>query len=79
MTGQSFTAAGFAGSVAMGAATFGYSALGQGLRGAAAAANVIHSTALGTLSGAAAYGAVGSMSCSAPGANSAALEEDDSC
>ena len=79
MTGQSYTFAGFAGSVVTGAVTSGFSALGQGLRGAAVGANIFRSTALGTLSGAATYGAIGSMSCSAPSSNSGGLEEGDRC
>ena len=66
ITGQSITAAGLAGSIVGGAVTSGFSAFGQGLRGVASVANTAHSAGLGTLSGAATAGAVGSASAALP-------------
>ena len=62
ITGQDITLAGFASSVVMGGVTSGYSALGQGLKGAAAVANNVHSAAIGTLAGGATHGAVSGVS-----------------
>jgi hypothetical protein len=60
MTGQDITATGFASSVAFGAVTSGFSALGGALSGAANLARNAHAVSIGTLSSAATYGAVSS-------------------
>ena len=61
MTGQEITAAGFAGSVTLGAVTSGFSVLGGALSGAANLARNIHAVAIGTLASAATYGSISSM------------------
>jgi hypothetical protein len=61
MTGQEITTAGFSASVTLGAVTSGLSAIGGPLTGTANMARNFHAASIGSLSSAAAYGAVSSV------------------